>query len=496
MRSVSVAGRIAAAVAVVAAVAIVAVLLFTGGGGYTVKADFINAGQLVSGDQVQVAGSPVGSVNGITLTSNGLAEITMSIDSSYAPLRQGTQATIRQASLSGIANRYVDLTLPPGDDSNRPTIPNGGTIPPSDTTTAVDLDQLFDTFDPTTRVAVQDFFKNSAAQFHNEETQQQLAYYYLNPALSTSSRLFSEVNRDTPELVRFLTDSAKLVTTLAQKNTTITDLITNLNLTLTALANQKAALADDIARLPGFMRQANTTFVDLRAALNDLTPLVNASKPVAIELQPFLDQLEPFAIDARPTVHDLAQIVYQPGPHNDLDDLIRQFPALERIALDTRFRTVDDTCTPHGASCTGGKQYPVGKVAGAFPTSAKALTASAPIIAFARPYTVDLTGWFDDFSTPGAWDAAGGFSRSDTVLDLFEPAGFLGTIPSGLPAVGNQIPLSQQLAATTALTRIGQFQRCPGAGDIALPDGSNVLTSAEQAAEKCTEADRAAGNQH
>ena len=48
------------------------------------------------------------------------------------------------------------------------------------------------------------------------------------------------------------------------------------------------------------MRQANTTFVNLRSALDDVDPLVNASKPVAKKLKPFLDQVQPLARDARP----------------------------------------------------------------------------------------------------------------------------------------------------------------------------------------------------
>ena len=32
-------------------------------------------------------------------------------DDRYKPLREGTEALVRQASLSGVANRYIDLQL-------------------------------------------------------------------------------------------------------------------------------------------------------------------------------------------------------------------------------------------------------------------------------------------------------------------------------------------------------------------------------------------------
>src|SRR5205807_1063696 len=123
-------------------------------------------------------------------------------------------------------------------------------------------DQLFNTLDPNTRKSLKAFFVNSAAQYNGKTAQQKAAYHYLNPALSTSSRLFNELDRDRPELVRFLQDSAGLVTDLAQRRDDLAALIGNLNTTFTAISNQKAALGEALQRLPGFMRQANTTFVD------------------------------------------------------------------------------------------------------------------------------------------------------------------------------------------------------------------------------------------
>src|SRR4051794_19170266 len=140
--SVSVAGRIAAVAAVVAAIVVVAVLLFAdGGGGYTVKVHFLNASQLVKGNLVEVGGTKAGSVQDIDITDDGQAVVTIKVDDAYAPLRRGTRATIRQTSLSGIANRYVDLTLPatPRDGTKLAEIEDGSVIGVDSTTTAVEL---------------------------------------------------------------------------------------------------------------------------------------------------------------------------------------------------------------------------------------------------------------------------------------------------------------------------------------------------------------------
>ena len=53
-----------------------------------------------------MAGNSVGTVSNIAITPRGLAQLTLDItDGSYTPLRQGTEATVRLVSLSGIASR-------------------------------------------------------------------------------------------------------------------------------------------------------------------------------------------------------------------------------------------------------------------------------------------------------------------------------------------------------------------------------------------------------
>ena len=124
MRGTASLARVAALVAVVIAAAFTVVVLLKGAsGGYTVQARFQNASQLVKGNLVQVSGIRAGTVENIRLTPDGQAELTLNIDEKYAPLRRGTQATVRQASLSGVANRYVDLRLA---GAKSPAIPDGG----------------------------------------------------------------------------------------------------------------------------------------------------------------------------------------------------------------------------------------------------------------------------------------------------------------------------------------------------------------------------------
>ena len=97
---------------IVAAGALLALVMFDGGGDYTVSARFENASQVVRGGLVEIAGKKVGTVADLRLTDDGLAELELAIDDEWAPLPRGTHAQIRQFGLSGPASRYVDLSLP------------------------------------------------------------------------------------------------------------------------------------------------------------------------------------------------------------------------------------------------------------------------------------------------------------------------------------------------------------------------------------------------
>ena len=457
--------RGAALAAIAAAVVLVLLLLFGPWGGtadYRVTATFANAGQLVQGNQVIVGGVAAGSVTDIDITPSGQAVVELTVDEPYAPLRRGTRATIKQASQSGVANRYVDLAIPASGSG--PEIADGGRLSVDETETAVDLDQLLNTLDKPTRRGLQNLFKGSERQYAGRAEQANRGYPYISPALSSTQRLFGELTHDTRVLERFLIDSSVFVTALADRRRDLSSLIGNLRTTTRALGAEKQALADSIARLPDFMRNANTTFVDLRSALDDVDPLVEESKPVARKLQPFLAELRPFARDARPAVADLSAILRREGAGNDLIDLTGTLDPLARVGVDGGERN--------------GKRRP-----GAFEEIATASRDAKPIIAFGRPYTPELFGWFDDFSTPGTYDALGGLLRFQVVVNAFSVQAEPGRV---LP-----VPLPSRAENFKQLMDLGEVKRCPGGGEAPAPDGSNVPSADLQKELGCRDADRA-----
>jgi phospholipid/cholesterol/gamma-HCH transport system substrate-binding protein len=424
------AARAAAIGALVVAVVIVAVVLLGGSSAHTYHLDFANAGQLVKDDDVQIGGRRIGSVRKIELTDDNQARITVEVQEPYAPLHVGTTAIIRATSLSGVANRYIDLTPAP---NNAPKIEDGGVLTAASTTSPVDLDQLFNTLDPPTRKALQQVIKGSATQYAGRGALNNRAARYFNPAISTAARLVNEVDRDQQAFEDLIVNGARVTTALAERRADLTGLVGNTSKTAGAIADENVALSEALGLLPETLRKGNTTFVNLRATLGDLDRLTTVSLPATRRLAPFFRTLRPLVADARPTIRDLRLLVTTPGRNNDLIDLLSKAPRLNALA----------------------KQ--------AFPHTITALQKSTPVLSFIRPYTPDFMGWIRDFGQGASnYDANGHYARIQPIFNAFQ---FTDT-----PAGGTLTPRPNDQRVSSI--PFGNLRRCPGAASQPAADGS------------------------
>ncbi|HEV2999971.1 MAG TPA: MlaD family protein [Solirubrobacteraceae bacterium] len=427
----TVARAIALGALVVAAI-LVGTLLLGGEDVTKYHARFENAGQLVKDDDVQIGGRRVGAITDIRLTDRNEAIVDFELEEGFAPLRQGTRALIKATSLSGIANRYIVLTPGTGEP-----LDEGATLEPDETTSIVEIDQLFNTLDDRTRKALQRVIQGSAAQFRDKGELANDATRYFNPFLSTTRRLVNEVNRDQRTLERFIVDGGKAMTALAERRETLTDLVSNANEASQGIAAENDALATILSRLPATMRRANSTFVNLRSTLTDLDVLVAESKPATRRLAPFFRELRPLVRDARPTIRDLRLAITRPGADNDLVELMRKAPRLAEVAEPSLRATT------------------------------AALRKSTPVLDFIRPYAPELTGWFRDFGQAGAnYDANGHFGRIQPIFNTFSF--------SENAAGGALVP--QDPNARLTGYDFGNLRRCPGGASQPAADGSAPFT--------------------
>jgi phospholipid/cholesterol/gamma-HCH transport system substrate-binding protein len=115
---------------------------------YTLKLDFTNIDGVVKGNNVLVNGVQAGNVDSLEL-KDSTGVVTISLDSKYAPVRQGTKALIRSVGLLG--NKYIEIL--PGPASG-PELQSGSELTVDSTTSPTDLDQLNAIFDAPTREKV------------------------------------------------------------------------------------------------------------------------------------------------------------------------------------------------------------------------------------------------------------------------------------------------------------------------------------------------------
>jgi phospholipid/cholesterol/gamma-HCH transport system substrate-binding protein len=431
--------RLAAIGALVLVVIAILVLLLSGGGNSShYRLLFETGGQLVKGNQVLIGGAPVGSVDNVALTDNGQAQVDISVD---RPLHEGSSAIVRATSLSGIANRYISIQ--PGPDNN-PELKNDAIITEVDTTSPVDLDQLFNTLRGPERQALRNIIEGSSTVYAGNGPAANETYKYLSPSLVATDRLLQELNRDSGTLTNFLVNGASVVSAVAERRNELSALTQNANEALGAIASENRSFDQALVALPGTLRQANTTFHNLRPALDDLDVLVNAAKPATKNLAPFLKQLYPVVNRSVPVFRDLNRALNLKGKSNDLADATGDFAALEKRAAD------------------------------AIPITVQSMQNSQDNLAFLRPYIPELMSGVAHLNQiAGYYDADGHYAR-------VQPAG-IGVF--GLGGAAPNFTFTAQSATDVfndygafGSTNYNVFRRCPG-GSTPILAGSNPFSS-------------------
>jgi phospholipid/cholesterol/gamma-HCH transport system substrate-binding protein len=424
--------RVIGFIAAVVVVLVVIVVLTSGGSSYVVHAEFTDEGQLVSGDLVTVAGHQVGSVGSITLTPNGLADVALDLSNSTVyPLRRDSVATIGQLSLTGVANRFVDLQPGPGAP-----IRNGGILPVAQTRGIVDLDIVLDALTPKVRTSLQTILK-TGAYFVSKPTVSDLNQLaeYLNPAFSQATNLSAELVSDRFALQRLVSSTGQLSSKLATNSANLGGAVTNTAEVLREVASERSALEDSLHRAPAVLSQGRQTLSDIDGSLSSVNPMLRALRPAAPPAAVLLRKIVPFGKAFTPTLYQIRDLV----------------PAA-RLALD-RFTPVEKQAVPALTSLT------------------TALKAAYPILTGLRPYAPDVTaGFFNGVggSAVAGYDANGHYLRTSTLLQ----AG--GASLTGLLSILGDATL--KLGDLNG-ARAGLTKTCPGGGGPPAADASNPFTT-------------------
>ena len=327
---------------------------------YFVRAIFDNASTLVQGEDVKVAGVPVGVISDLDVTPDKKAAVTLRIDDErFIPWKTNAKCKIGAQGLIG--EKFVDCEPGSSSAERLRTIDEGDgdgerLLPVERTSSPVDLDMLGDIM----RLPYRQRFAILLSEFgtglagRGEELNEVI--HRANPALRETDEVLKILADQNRELAQLARDSDQVLGPLARERESFADFVVQANRTGEASAERRGELARSIHLLPDFLRELRPLMADLEDFTDQGTPLLadlNAAAPALgrlIEAQGTLadasresfpslgDALErgrPALIEARPLIRDLGELGREAAPVAvDLDELtrsLRRTEAIERL---------------------------------------------------------------------------------------------------------------------------------------------------------------------
>ncbi|WP_374999450.1 MCE family protein [Aeromicrobium sp. CTD01-1L150] len=204
------------------------------------QAVFTSASELVSGDDVRIAGVVVGKVKDVEIHRRTQALVTFEVDDDV-PLTSESHASIRFLNLIG--DRYMALSE---DEQGGPELDPGSTLPLSRTTAALNLTELFNGFQPLfDALRPEDVNKLSlnlvrVLQGEGGTVQELLA--------NTAS--LTETLADRDELIGEVVDNlTTLTTTVDDRSQQLDELITSMRSWFTDLSEDREVIGSSISSI-------------------------------------------------------------------------------------------------------------------------------------------------------------------------------------------------------------------------------------------------------
>ncbi|MDT5078489.1 MAG: phospholipid/cholesterol/gamma-HCH transport system substrate-binding protein [Mycobacterium sp.] len=256
--------------------------------GNTFHANFAEASRLKAGQDVRIAGVPVGSVKKVKLNPDNSVDVMFDVNERYQ-LYTSTRAVVRYQNLVG--DRYLEITSGPGELRK---LPAGATIVRANTQPALDLDALLGGLKPV--------LKGLDGKKVNE----------------VSNAVIELLQGQGGALNNLLTSTGAFTTDLAARDQLIGDVINNLNTVLGTVDDKGAqfnASVDQLQQLITGLAEHRDPIAGaippLASATNDLTELLQTSRrPVqgVIEnLRPFVQRLDERKADVNKVIEPLAE---------------------------------------------------------------------------------------------------------------------------------------------------------------------------------------------
>jgi virulence factor Mce-like protein len=316
---------------------------------YFVRAIFDNASTLVAGEDVKVAGVPVGVISDLDVTDDKKAAVTLRIDDEdFTPWK--TDASCKVGSQGLIGEKFVDCE--PGSTSAEQLAkiddgPGEGErlLPVENTSSPVDLDLIGDIMRLPYRQRFAILLSEFGTGLAGRGGDLNEVIHRANPALRETDEVLKILADQNRTLARLVADSDRVLGPLARERESFADFIVQANRTAEASAERRDDLRESIRLLPAFLRELRPLMADLEDFTDQGTPLLtdlnaaapalgrlikaqgtlsDASRDAFPSLGDALERGRPALIEARPLIRDLGRLGRQAAPVSvDLDELTK-----------------------------------------------------------------------------------------------------------------------------------------------------------------------------
>jgi phospholipid/cholesterol/gamma-HCH transport system substrate-binding protein len=312
---------------VAALVAVVLLASSAGGssGGYTVRAIFDDAGNVISGEDVKIDGVKVGTVGSVTPTSRAKAAVVLHIESpGFQDFRADASCTIEPEALIG--EKFVNcLPTQPRAARAAPAPPLGEVphgqegagerlLPVQNTSSPVDIDLLQDITRRPVAERLTIIINELGAGLAGRGSDLNAVVRRANPALRELDKVLAIFASQNKVLAKLAVDSDKALAPFAAVRGRVADFIVQSNTVARATAEHRGALARNFADFPAFLRQLGPASERIGKFADQTTSTFNNLAVAAPGIDAIFTHLKPFANSSNVFFKSLGKTAATSGP--------------------------------------------------------------------------------------------------------------------------------------------------------------------------------------
>lgn len=271
---------------------------------YNIKAEVPGGANLVKGNDVRIGGARVGLINGIEPKRRGdkyYALLSLKLDQKIAPIPKDSRILVRPRSTIGL--KYIQLSLGTSNED----LPDGGTLPITQSSRATEFEDLIDTFDKRVREGNKRSLREFGNAFAGRGQDLNVAFGELPllfENLEPVARTFSDRATRLSDFIEALTSAAS---DTAAAGSDAGEVWANAERTFAAFAAASRGIQESLKESPPTLAVLTDEFPGQRPYLRDVTRMIKSFRPGAPYLPSVSEDLAVVVTRGTPAMRHLSR---------------------------------------------------------------------------------------------------------------------------------------------------------------------------------------------